>query len=125
MSRFLAVAVAALAYLTTLLMPVLPAQAAVLSAMPMSTPVHAMAEMSAPAHCPQADEDRQAQASSHFARCLLTCAVAHAPAIPSQAPAALPRWSRQAAPFARPHARPTAAIVAPDPRPPRALSAAL
>ena len=125
MLRFLAVAVAALAYLlSTLLMPALRAQAAGMPTMPMSAPVHEMAEMNAPAHCLQADEDRQAQASSHLARCLLACAVAHAPALPSQAPAALLRWSRQAPPLARPHARP-AAIVVPDPRPPRRLFAAL
>jgi len=119
MSRFLAVAVAALAYLTTLLMPALPAQAAGMPAMPISAPVHEMTVLSAPVHCPQADQ------TSQMVQCLLACAAAHAPALPSQAPGALLRWSRQAAPFAQPHARPTAAIVAPDPRPPRPLSAAL
>jgi hypothetical protein len=118
MSRFIAVALAALAYLTTLLMPVLPAQAA---QMPMAVQSAEMTVMSAPDHCAETDTDQQ----SRTAHCQTVCAVAHAPALPSQAPAALLRWSRQVLPLARPHARPTAAIVAPDPRPPRSLSAAL
>lgn len=136
MTRLALAVFSAFAYLSAFLMPMLPAPAMAASSMTASamTPVVVAQPMQMTAshsHCDdshgrQTADGQPAKAPVKVAPdlCRTGCA-AHAPALPSQALLAPPPWLPGPPPAAMPHQRLTAAHIAPDPRPPRAVSFSL
>ncbi|HVI52180.1 MAG TPA: hypothetical protein VM661_13280 [Candidatus Sulfotelmatobacter sp.] len=125
MMRLAVAALSALAYLSAFLMPMLPASASAMSVGMEIGAAHA-SQSAIHAHCADAGQaggqdvpHKTMKAASDLCR---TGCAAHAPALPSQALAAPLAWVPAPALTATPHQRLTAALVAPDPRPPRSLS---